>query len=186
MTCIVGIVDDGEVLIAGDSAGVAGTSLAIRADHKVFRNGEVIIGITSSFRMGQILRYNLSVPDLAEGQDLDHYMVTTFIEAVRKAFADGGFTSFNDGKEVGGQFLVGIRGRLFEVDSDFQVGEQICGFAAVGCGFELALGAISALENTNFDAIEKLKIALDSAEQFSGGVRRPFVYGSTSRAVSEF
>jgi hypothetical protein len=38
MTCIVGLVDKGDVYIGGDSAGVAGLSLSIRADEKVFGN----------------------------------------------------------------------------------------------------------------------------------------------------
>ena len=42
MTCIVGYRDDNNVYIAGDSAGVAGYSLQIRADEKVFRNKDFI------------------------------------------------------------------------------------------------------------------------------------------------
>ena len=41
MTCIVGLVHEGVVYIGGDSAGVGGMSLTVRADEKVFQNGNV-------------------------------------------------------------------------------------------------------------------------------------------------
>ena len=62
MTCIVGLVHEGTVFIGGDSAGVAGLSLVVRADEKVFRNGDFLMDFTTSFRMGQLLRYNPDSP----------------------------------------------------------------------------------------------------------------------------
>ena len=62
MTCIVGLVHEGVVYIGGDSAGVAGLSLVVRADEKVLRNGDFLMGFTTSFRMGQLLRYKLDPP----------------------------------------------------------------------------------------------------------------------------
>jgi len=41
------------------------------------------------------------------------------------------------GQEAGGTFLVGYRGRLFRVDSDYQVGESVNNYCAVGCGADL-------------------------------------------------
>lgn len=63
MTCIVGLVDKGSIYMGGDSAGVAGLSVTTRADEKVFLNGPFIMGFTTSFRMGQILRYKFVPPD---------------------------------------------------------------------------------------------------------------------------
>ena len=47
MTCIVGLVHEGVVYIGGDSAGVGGMSLTVRADEKVFRNGEFLMALGS-------------------------------------------------------------------------------------------------------------------------------------------
>ena len=52
MTCIVGLIDGRRVWMGGDSAGVSGLDITVRADAKVFRNGDFLIGFTSSFRMG--------------------------------------------------------------------------------------------------------------------------------------
>lgn len=145
MTCIIGMVHGGKAWIGGDSAGVAGYNITTRADTKVFRNGPYVIGFTSSFRMGQLLQYNLTVPEQAEGVDDMRHMVTVFIPAVRQCLKDGGFLKKNSDVESGGSFLVAYRGQLYEVGSDFQVGQTVDNMAAVGCGEEVALGAMHAL-----------------------------------------
>ena len=63
MTCIVAVTDGQTVVIGGDSAGAAGQELRIRADPKVFLVGSFAIGFTTSFRMGQILRYSAHLPE---------------------------------------------------------------------------------------------------------------------------
>ena len=44
MTCIIGLVENSKVYIGGDSAGVAGYGLSVRADEKVFKKGDFIFG----------------------------------------------------------------------------------------------------------------------------------------------
>jgi hypothetical protein len=141
LTCIAGLVGkDGCVYIGGDSAGVAGWSITPRSDLKVFRRGEWVFGFTSSFRMGQLIRYALTLPKVPD-RDLDRFMCTTFVDALRQTMKNGGLAKIEHGVETGGTFLVGIRGRLFQVGDDFQVGESRLGFEAVGCGQDEARGA---------------------------------------------
>ena len=123
MTCIAGIVENGTVYIGGGSAGVAGWSLAVRADAKVWATEEFAFGFTSSFRMGQLLRYRLNPPARLVGQSVDQYMVGPWIDAVRQCLKAGGYARTEEGAEKGGTFLVGYEGRLFEISSDYQVGE---------------------------------------------------------------
>jgi hypothetical protein len=52
VTAIVGLVHEGTVYIGGDSAGVSGYSMTVRADAKVFTVGPYLLGFTTSFRMG--------------------------------------------------------------------------------------------------------------------------------------
>ncbi|KOR88769.1 hypothetical protein [Paenibacillus solani] len=180
MTCIVGLVDDGKVYIGGDSAGVAGLSLTIRADEKAFRKGEFIMGFTSSFRMGQLLRYKLDIPYHKPELDTYEYMVTEFVEAVRRCLKDGGYSRNDSGEESGGTFLVGYRGELFMIENDFQVGRPAAVYDAVGCGSEIAKGSLfSSGRLTDLSPVERIRDALRAAEQFSAGVRGPFVIVST-------
>ena len=174
MTCIVGIVDGNTVYIGGDSAGVSGLDITIRKDKKVFTNGEFVMGFTSSFRMGQVLQYDFKPPKIRESEDdLMAYMVRKFIPAVREAFRSAGYIKVENNQEGGGCFLVGVRGRLFQVDEDFQVGEDVCGYAAVGCGERFARGSLFT-SNGLMTPHERLEKALQSAAEFSGGVAPPF------------
>lgn len=174
MTCIVGLVDNGKVLIGGDSAGVAGgrLSLVVRSDRKVFRNGDFVMGFTSSFRMGQLLAFNFNPPKPRVGVDVMAYMVTDFVDAARARMKEGGFAKLKDQVEEGGSFLVGYQGRLFHIEDDFQVGESTHGFDACGCGDLIALGSF--FSSAGKSAEERVNEALKAAESFSAGVRGPF------------
>jgi ATP-dependent protease HslVU (ClpYQ) peptidase subunit len=172
MTCIVGAIDNGTIYMGADSAGVGGYALDIRRDSKIFINGEFLIGFTSSFRMGQLLRFKFTPPIPKENQDLYEYMVSDFVEEVRKCLKDGGYSKIQSNEETGGTFLVGYRGRLFTIEDDFQVGEVFHEFAAVGCGFHIALGSMYSTRGKN--PSERIMTALEAAEEFSAGVRRPF------------
>lgn len=176
MTCIVGLVNKGNIYIGGDSAGIAGWELTLRKDKKVFRTGSFLIGFTSSFRMGQLLKYTLNLPVCDADIDIECYMATAFVDAVRDCFKAGGYAQKTNEQENGGKFLVGFRGRLFCIDPDYQVGESIHGYDAVGCGAEVARGALFA--TSNLPPKKRIKTALRAAEQWNAGVRGPFVVES--------
>jgi ATP-dependent protease HslVU (ClpYQ) peptidase subunit len=188
MTCIVGLLDDGDIYIGGDSAGVGGYALHVRADQKVFRNGPFLMGFTTSFRMGQLLRYKLTPPEhpyiAGTGKRMDtyKYMVTHFVDAVRQCLKDGGYASKDKEVEEGGTFLVGYDGRLFEIESDYQVAEQAVEFHAVGCGDQIALGSL--YSSRGRPPKERVVMALEAAERFSPYVRGPFVIEKLAKGVS--
>lgn len=173
MTCIVGLVEGKKVYIGGDSAGVGGYDLTVRADAKVFRNGPFLFGFTSSFRMGQLLRYAFTPPKHDSDVGDFQYLVTTFVNAVRDCLKAGGFASKSNETEAGGTFLLGYRGHLYKIESDYQVGESADGYDACGCGWDVARGAMFATEGGEPE--KRVKTALRAAERFSAGVRGPFV-----------
>ena len=173
MTCIAGLVHQDKVYIGGDSAGVSGLDLTVRADEKVFASGEFLFGFTSSFRMGQLLRYAFTTPVPREDQDIDHFMVVDFTNAVRQCLKDGGWATKNNEQEASGTYLVGFRGRLFEIHNDYQVGRPVDGYAAVGCGDNQALGSLFSTGSRLPE--ERIRTALAAAERHSAGVRSPFV-----------
>lgn len=177
MTCIVGVVAGGTVYLGGDSAGSNGSLTVVRSDAKVFRKeprqGEAwVLGYTSSFRMGQVLRFSLKIPERGEERLFD-FMCTSFIDAVRDCLKKAGFAEKEKEAETGGQFLVGHAGHLFFVGSDYQVGEMSDGYFAVGCGDAIALGSLYSTEGRRPDY--RISAALEAAEHFSTGVRGPFV-----------
>jgi hypothetical protein len=175
VTCIVGLVDkDENVWIGGDSAGAGGYALHIRKDPKVFKNGPFVIGGTSSWRMLQLLRYAFVPPEYyaERDKDLDRFMTVNVVNAFRECFKAGGFATSEKGQEEGGRFLVGFAGRLYFVDSDYQIGQTVCGYAAVGCGDDIAHGVLYA--TPDMAPRERIEMALKAAEQHSAGVRGPW------------
>jgi len=177
MTCCIAVpTDSGSVVVGADSAGVSYYDLTVRADQKVFKVGPMVMAFTTSFRMGQLLRYSLKLPEHPVDLPDDEYMSTRFVDEVRKCLLAGGFAKKEDNVESGGTFLVAYRGRVFEVGDDFQIGAPQVGFAAVGCGAQIALGHLWATRAQGKKAavIKRVSDALEAAEQFSAGVRRPF------------
>jgi hypothetical protein len=175
LTAIAGFVHEGSVWIGGDSAGVSGWDMTIRADRKVFVKGDFVIGFTSSFRMGQLIRYKFNLPQHPDGMDVFEFMATLFVDGLRQCFKDGGYAEKDKEAEKGGVFLVGYRGRLFRIDSDYQVGEPLDGMDACGCGDQIVRGALWALRDSG-DQYERMITALSAAERFSAGVRGPFYH----------
>lgn len=171
MTCIVGVQHEGNVYIGGDSAGVSGLDIVSRADKKVFRNNEYIMGFTSSFRMGQLLHYSFDPPP-APTKDLERFMVTDFIDAIRECFKDGGWMTTNSGQDEGGTFLVGVHGQLYAIYDDFQIGRSGHKYDAVGCGDSYALGSLHSTAGQ--EPVSRVRCALKAAERHSAGVSGPF------------
>ena len=174
MTCIVGLVDKEGVYIGGDSAAVSEDDLSynIRSDEKVFTKGEFIFGYSTSFRMGQLLRYKLKIPAHPKGMDSTQYMVTFFIDAVRRCFEDNDYNEMMTAD--GGSFMIGYKGKLYVILSDYQVAQAKENYAALGCGENFAMGAMYA--SVEKDPIKKIEIALSAAVAFSMGVKPPFNY----------
>lgn len=178
MTCIVAIAEAGSVWMGGDRAAVEnGHYLTHSAAPKVFRRGPLLIGYTSSFRMGQLLQYRLEVPPLPflvspSPDALDEWMATVFVDAVRACLKDGGYTKITDAREEVGIFLVGVAGSIFMFDDDYNVRRPACGFEACGSGVSVALGSL--FSTGQMDPPRRLRLALEAAAQLVTTVRGPF------------
>ena len=72
MTCIVGIVDDGRVVIGSDSLASMDDWGRERLDKKIFSNGEYVIGVCGSYRAAQILKYEVNFPKLVLEQQFEN------------------------------------------------------------------------------------------------------------------
>lgn len=176
MTCIVGVEHNGKVIIGGDSAGTDSWGRQhVRADEKVFKVGEFAYGFCGSFRAGQLLRFRVEPPAFNEGQSLYEYLATNFVDELRNRLGLGGTRRVENGVESqGSAFLVGARGQLFMVMGDFQVGRTVDGYAAVGSGQEVAVGALHATAGLRMTPRRRLTLALDAAAYFDSAVAPPF------------
>lgn len=173
MTCIVGVEHEGGVTIGADSAGSDGNITVARADSKLCKVGPYLFGFTTSFRMGQLLRYAFN-PSNPDPRDLDRFMVTDFIDELRTCFSDGGFAQKDNGVESGGSFLVAVAGRLYCIESDYQVGRHLDGYAACGSGEYFAMGSLHTTADYDFTPRQRVALALEAAARHSPFVGAPF------------
>lgn len=176
MTCIVGIEDGERVWMGADSMAAAGYAKTIRRDPKIFTRGSYLIGFSGSYRIGQLLRWSLDATGPKPGDNLAEFMATVFIEDTRTVLRDGG-VPLRSGAMVDSAFMVGICGRLFVVDCDFQVGEPACGYDSVGCGSDLAIGAMHVTKQ--LEPKVRIRTALQAAAAHCAGVQAPFCIKST-------
>lgn len=169
MTCIVGIIDKDGITMAADSDSVAGNVVRPRADKKLFhiqpQYGEtMMVGFTSSYRMGQLLRFWR--PPSKGRSEVETYMFTTFIDALRKHLKEGGWSKVENNTEQGGTFLVAFHHQLFVVHNDFQIEMPGLPYAAVGSGEEVALGSLYSTQDGILSTEARAVLAVEAASRF--------------------
>lgn len=171
MTCIVGIEHNGTVTIGGDSAAVDGDDMTVCRTPKVFTVGPYLIGYCESFRMGQLVQHRLKVPEQRCDDPLEH-LATVFVDRLRELLHKGGVAKTSaDEENQPGALLVGYRGRLYSVESDYAVIASAHNYAALGCGSAYALGSLAT--STGLPA-DRVTAALAAAAKHSTGVTGPF------------
>lgn len=184
MTCIAGAIKDGEVCIGGDGVSIHGDCDArVGTQGKVFRVGEFLIGSSGTVRAQQIMRYVFE-PPIVQGE-LMSYLVKDFVAVLRGLMKDNGceVTTSSQTTEMDARFLIGIRGRLFELDSGYGVFECRLPFAAVGAADQEALAAMftaSAMDEA-LTAEEIVRRGLLAAAEFDTGIRPPFTVLTLTR-----
>mgnify|MGYP000005467098 FL=1 len=192
MTCIIGFTDRESSVswIGCDSLGSNNYTKSIESPAKAFRNEQirnVLMGGTTSFRHLDLLKY---AEDLFDGIDvyrkpiIDHkYMVTKFVPKVINLFKSG--VVGESETERGGNFIVAVPGRVFEVQEDYSVLEPELGFCAVGCGEAVAMGSLVTTKDMYINPVNRIVLALKAAEQCCCGVQKPFRIICTDENVGD-
>jgi len=177
MTCIIGIAQGGRVWMGADTY-MGSMDLVYRAESKLFRAGNFLIGGAGGWRYCQLLAYALKLSPPKKGRDIRHYMATDFARAIRAAVSEYGcMEKDEDGSDsVGSRALIGAGGCLFNFDGVLSHIPIEDGFAAIGSGAHVAMGSLYETQNSDLKPGERLSRALEAAEALTDGVRRPFTY----------
>lgn len=177
MTCIVGVVEDGKVYIGGDRAAVDGWKKNTSAHSKVYRVGPFLFGTCGSHRVAQVIEheFKISVPQADTETDI-HYLATIFANEIRSLLASRGIIGKSDDHEdkFEGGSLVGYRGNLYRLSSNFQIDHFERAFDGIGSGSPFALGALQILLKSRTGAWTAIRQALEVAEALCCDVAGPF------------
>lgn len=175
MTCIVGVEHQGHVYIGGDAAASDGDHIISVVDPKVFHVKDIMIGFCGSFRIGQILKYELEKPDHKNDVNDMKYLVVDVIDAIKSLLiAKNIIKKENEVEEMDEtSLLIGYRGKLYYMDADFHLNAVKNGYYAIGSGNTVALGSLHTTSQYDFEPVERVKLALNAAVAFKPNVSRP-------------
>lgn len=191
MTCIAAVVGpDGTIYMGGDSAVMSDDSTVFirsEVEPKVWIKEGILFGACGSPRLSQIIRWQMQVPRYHTTTPPFEYLTGPLASAMREALRDNGALVINENRgaeEMDGSLLLGFCGKLYEIYSDFGVGEMENDYGAAGCAGPLAIGSLATTSITNASTATKasqfcltpelrIDIALYVALRHSAGVRGP-------------
>lgn len=180
MTCIAAVVaPDGSIYMGGDSAGVTDDStysLGIGIESKIWEKDGVLFGCCGSFRVAQVIRWQMNVPPYNPAGEPLEYLTGPLITAMRESLREhGSLTTWEEDatESIDGGVLLGFCGRVFEIYGDFGVGELIHNYGSIGCGSPIGMGNLAATESLDIKPKKRITMALEAAERHSAGVRGP-------------
>lgn len=180
MTSIVALIQDGITYFAADSLVVSvpsdyhdgGVSQTVRNEPKVFKKQDMLFGYSGSVRMGQLLQYQLEIPEYASGTNKLKYLVSKFIPALQACLSDGDF-----GREgLGGNILLSLEGELFTVGKGYAICNTADSYEAIGKSSEVATGSLYTSTYLDLPPLKRLYLALKSTERHTCVVCAPFMY----------
>ncbi|GHO98696.1 hypothetical protein KSF_087440 [Reticulibacter mediterranei] len=173
MTCIVGCVEGGIVYIGGDSAWCNNWEMSVGVGKKVVRNGDVLIGCSGDPRIKDILQQVFVPPIYVSNKkkSLLAFLLTDFTNAMKYSLKCAG--EKEDALEKECSLLIGMHGRLFQMEGNFHILEAAHGYDAVGSGAYFALGAMHA--TPDLLPSDRIHRALAAAEAHCPSVRAPFM-----------
>jgi ATP-dependent protease HslVU (ClpYQ) peptidase subunit len=169
MSTLVGIVDGKNVYLGADSLASTedGDVRPIKC-RKIFKNGPYLIGFIGSVRGGQVLYPEYFTPPKK---------VEQLPDAIIAQSAEKGclITSEQSTSLHACNFLIGFKGKLYEILVDFQINE-IESYTSVGSGSYYAFGSLHTTEQMKDDFTPEMRIelALEAAQAFSTSTQGPF------------
>ena len=175
LTCIVGIIEDNKIYIGGDSAFDTTVGIVKSKNPKVYKKGEFIFGVAGYLSVMHALTHVMVFPPCYEHQDPLEYIINSFIPSYRSALHQMGLIEMENGIERNrSEILVGFRGRLFNIGTDFSVFENDDDYFAIGSGSLYAMGAFHATKNLRLEPEYCLRRALEAAAEYDEVVLPPF------------
>ncbi len=160
--------------MGGDSAFHNDEEIWIQRDPKVFRRGDVLIGVCGTGRFEALMRYAVDVPRYRKGTDPAQWANIDLAYEIRKAHINDGYASEAGAFVIDAQALVGVAGELFVMEEDLCFWRMAEDYAAIGSGQGPARTSLH--ETAKLQPRTRLKRALERAAKETTGVRPPFVY----------
>lgn len=168
MTCIVGIKTKTNVYIGGDTLGSNGFTGGSYVKSKVFKKGKFLFGGCGSYRILQLLEFELTIPKIYVDEKTDDYLYSRFVDAVRSCIKSGGALKLKDGVEemANCAFLFAYDNRLFTMQGNFSILESTNDYSVTGSGSYHAEASLYSTQDVIKDPIKRIKKAIICASNY--------------------
>lgn len=175
MTCIVGVVDGKTVWLGGDRAATdGGLNRTLIKEPKVFEKNGIGFGVCGLPKVMDALQHAIELPTQEGSGDSKGFLVGEVVPAVREGLKKLECTEEHNGQQYfNGAMLVAYRGRLYQLECNFQLVEAARGFDAVGSGGEAAMGSLRSTKKMK-DGKRRCLEALEVSAESNAGVAPPF------------
>jgi len=175
MTCIVAIAQDDKVYMGADSAATTPDGLAgIIRIPKVFIDDEYLIGYAGSFRMGKFLQYSVELPKSPSwawgSEKIDEFINGFVVPSIRKQVKENELEQM---EKEDFEFLIGLRGHIFELDENWAAYEANQDYQSIGSGVDIAMGSLYSTSSWK-NPIKRISVALEAASLYNTFVSAPF------------
>lgn len=162
MTCIVGIAKEGNVYIGGERAASDGNVILSTCRPKVGVKGDWAYGFSGSYGTGQLIEL-VTLPKVLKNDDPFLVLRTTVVEDLKRHYD----TYARDIEDNAADWLIGCKGRLFEISSgDWGVIE--INESSIGSGNTIALGSLHTTKQFEVASpIYRIEQALNAAIELS-------------------
>lgn len=173
MTCIVGVVQDGEVWLGADGRCTFDYYYTPIAQPKIARVGPMLIGAAGDARIAQVLFSGKEIPAMDGYAPLD-YLCGPFAQWGRERLKEqeAMLTDSGNTPNTKSHWVIALAGQLFLIDGRFAVFESKRGFEAAGSGLEVALGYLIATPDKSVRP--RIEGALTAAAEVILSVGPPF------------
>ena len=166
MTCIVGISDGKSVYIGGDRAISDGDVILSMSRPKVGVRGDWIYGYAGDIGIGQLIEV-IDLPIVGDKDDPYLLILNEIIYTLHERI-----DNFIKNDEPQAEFLIGCKGRLFELNTEAW-GIAEVQESAIGSGSQYALGSLYTTYPLYTDIHTRTKLALESAITYSPTCQGP-------------
>ena len=164
MTCIAALKHEGKIYVASDCQTSYGGTSFIDKTGKVFKKGNMLVGISGDARFSKIFRYNFNIPEHNNSIDDMEYLNSVFVDSLRELCNKKEHSTVISSKsETDSVAIIGYNKNIYTLACDYDVSIYDQSYKAVGSGKDLAMGALYATEGLDMEPEKRLELAVKSA-----------------------
>lgn len=146
------------------------------ADSKFVKFPDLIIGFSGYLRAFQVVKRQLKIrKDIKKTDDWFHI---NFISSMKDVLRKNGVLVVENEQEKlpsNCNFLIGFKGKIYEMDDDFSMFRSARGFACIGSGSNVALGSLWTTRDLASPQA-RLRLALEASVELVPSCAPPFFY----------